>query len=192
MTTVAWRKEDLKNRLEKSKKLVSGEEKVELIPSGEEGILLIKALCGLTRMISNVNIPNTAGQIPNLPASAVVETNAVFSRDSIAPIFVCKYLITNQIKVKKLIFVCGFNNYLGIDSDFDAVNEPMFIDNFDDVKKYCKDIVCYYSDNDPYVKYDVEKTFADKLTDKQYIIKNGGHINAETGYTKFEEILKEI
>mgnify|MGYP002620057343 CR=1 FL=1 len=39
---------------------------------------------------------------------------------------------------------------------------------------------------------DVEKTFADKLTDKQYIIKNGGHINAETGYTKFEEILKEI
>lgn len=38
-------------------------------------------------MISNVNIPNTAGQIPNLPASAVVETNAVFSRDSIAPIF---------------------------------------------------------------------------------------------------------
>ena len=192
LTTVAWRKEDLKKRLEKSKKLVSGEEKVELTPSGEEGILLIKALCGLTRMISNVNIPNTAGQIPNLPASAVVETNAVFSRDSIAPIFVCKYLITNQIKVKKLIFVCGFNNYSGIDSDFDAVNEPMFIDNFDDVKKYCKDIVCYYSDNDPYVKYDVEKAFADKLTDKQYVIKNGGHINAETGYTKFEEILKEI
>ena len=68
----------------------------------------------------------------------------------------------------------------------------MFIDNFDDVKKYCKDIVCYYSDNDPYVKYDVEKAFADKLTDKQYVIKNGGHINAETGYTKFEEVLKEI
>ena len=60
------------------------------------------------------------------------------------------------------------------------------------VKKYCKDIVCYYSDNDPYVKYDVEKAFADKLTDKQYVIKNGWHINEETGYTKFEEILKEI
>ena len=42
LTTVAWRKEDLKKRLEKSKKLVSGEEKVELIPSGEEGILLIR------------------------------------------------------------------------------------------------------------------------------------------------------
>lgn len=111
---------------------------------------------------------------------------------SIAPIFVCKYLIANKIKVKKLIFVCGFNNYLGIDADFDAVNKPMFIDNFDDVKKYCSDIVCYYSDNDPYVKYEVEKDFADKLTSKQYVIKNGGHINEESGYTKFEEILKEI
>lgn len=38
----------------------------------------------------------------------------------------------------------------------------------------------------------LKKHFADKLTDKQYVIKNGGHINAETGYTKFEEILKEI
>ena len=60
------------------------------------------------------------------------------------------------------------------------------------VEHYCNDIVCYYSDNDPYVKYDVEKEFADKLTNKQYIIKNGGHINSETGYTKFEEILKEL
>ena len=138
--------------------------------------------------VGNQNFENWSNVLNKLD----INENTVIIAHSIAPIFVCKYLITNQIKVKKLIFVCGFNNYLGIDSDFDAVNEPMFIDNFDDVKKYCKDIVCYYSDNDPYVKYDVEKAFADKLTDKQYIIKNGGHINAETGYTNFEEILKEI
>lgn len=121
-----------------------------------------------------------------------INENTIIIAHSIAPIFVCKYLIKNKIKVRKLIFVCGFNNYLGIDADFDAVNESMYIDNFEDVKQYCSDIVCYYSDNDPYVKYDTEKEFADKLTDKQYIIKNGGHINAETGYTKFEEILKEL
>ena len=38
-------------------------------------------------MVSNVNIPNTARQIPNLPETAVVETNAVFARDSIRPIY---------------------------------------------------------------------------------------------------------
>lgn len=87
LTTVDWRKENLKERLEKSDKLYKGEEQVELKPTGEEGILLIKALCGLTRVVSNVNIPNTYGQIPNLPATAVVETNAVFSKDAIAPVF---------------------------------------------------------------------------------------------------------
>lgn len=121
-----------------------------------------------------------------------INDDTIIVAHSIAPIFVCKYLIVNKIKVYKLIFVCGFNNYLGIDQEFDSVNKPMFIDNFDNVKQYCNNIVCYYSDNDPYVKYNIEKDFADKLTDKQYIIKNGGHINAETGYTKFEEILKEI
>ncbi len=46
----------------------------------------MKAICGLGRVVSNVNIPNTALQIPNLPAEAVVETNAIFDRDSIRPI----------------------------------------------------------------------------------------------------------
>lgn len=86
LTTVAWRKEDLKKRLERSARLVSGEEEIELKPTGEEGIELMKALCGLRRMVSNVNIPNTAGQIVNLPRTAVVETNALFERDAIRPV----------------------------------------------------------------------------------------------------------
>ena len=86
LTTVDWRKEDLKNRLARSARLVNGEEEIELTPSGEEGILLIKALCGLDRVVSNVNIPNVNRQIPNLPETAVVETNAVFGRDSIKPL----------------------------------------------------------------------------------------------------------
>lgn len=86
LTTVDWRKEDLKNRLNKSHALLNSEEEVELKPTGEEGILLIKALCGLNRMVSNVNIPNTHLQIENLPADAVVETNAVFEREAIRPV----------------------------------------------------------------------------------------------------------
>ena len=86
LTTVDWRKADLQNRLAKSHRLLAGEEEVELKPTGEEGILLIKALCGLGRVVSNVNVPNTALQIPNLPAEAVVETNALFERDAIRPV----------------------------------------------------------------------------------------------------------
>ena len=86
LTTVAWRKEDLNDRLKKSKRLVAGEEDINLKPTGEEGIQLIKALCGLQRMISNVNIPNTYGQISNLSREAVVETNAIFDRNVIYPV----------------------------------------------------------------------------------------------------------
>lgn len=86
LTPVAWRKKDLQERLARSERLVHGEETLPLKSTGEEGILLIKALCGLERVISNVNIPNTGLQISNLPSDAVVETNAVFERDAIRPI----------------------------------------------------------------------------------------------------------
>ena len=85
LTPVQERKDDLKDRLEKSRALVSGERAVDMEPSGEEGILLIKSLAGLDRVVSNVNLPN-GGQIPNLPLGAVVETNAVFARDSVRPV----------------------------------------------------------------------------------------------------------
>lgn len=90
LTTVAWRKNDLKERLAKSARLVSGEEEIELKPTGEEGILLIKALCGLGRVVSNVNIPNAGRQIANLPETAVVETNAVFEGNAIRPVLAGK------------------------------------------------------------------------------------------------------
>lgn len=86
LKTVAYRKEDLVRRMERADRLFAGEEEIELKPTGEEGLVLIKALCGLGRLISNVNIPNTSKQIWNVPEAAVVETNAVFDRDSIRPI----------------------------------------------------------------------------------------------------------
>lgn len=86
LTTVAWRKQDREQRLTRSARLVSGEESVSLTPSGEEGIRLMRALCGLERVVSNVNLPNV-GQIANLPMGAVVETNAVFSKGAIQPVF---------------------------------------------------------------------------------------------------------
>lgn len=87
LTPVSWRKNDLKEKLNRSQRLAAFEEELDLKPTGEEGILLIKALCGLTRVVSNVNIPNTALQIANLPREAVVETNAVFERDCIRPVY---------------------------------------------------------------------------------------------------------
>ncbi len=84
LTTVAWRKNDLKERLAKSQRLLSGEENFTLLDSGEEGVNQIRALLGLDKLVTNVNLPN-CGQISNLPIGSVVETNAVFSADSVIP-----------------------------------------------------------------------------------------------------------
>ncbi len=81
LTPVSWRKERQAEKIEEAKRLASGEEELKLEATGEEGILLMKALCGLNRMVSNVNIPNTAGQIPNLPRTAVVETMRYFIKE---------------------------------------------------------------------------------------------------------------
>jgi hypothetical protein len=110
---------------------------------------------------------------------------------SIAPAFVCKFLIRNKIKVKKLVFVCGFNNYIGVAPNYDKVNKSMFCENIENVKNFCKDITCIFSDNDPYVNFSAEKEFADKVADKQIVVKNGGHLNSAFGYDKFIE-LKEF
>lgn len=108
---------------------------------------------------------------------------------SIAPVFISKFLTENKVKVKKLIFVCGFNNYLGINEEYDTVNRTMYFDNLKEVKQYADEIICFYSDNDPYVKYEVEKEFADTVATEQILIPNAGHINSESGYDVFEDII---
>lgn len=86
LTPVSWRKENLKQRLERSAKLRSGEEKIVIDNTGEEGVLQMRALLGLGNLVTNVNLPNM-GQIPNLPIGAVVETNAAFTADTVTPVF---------------------------------------------------------------------------------------------------------
>lgn len=109
----------------------------------------------------------------------LINKNTTIIAHSIAPVFICKFLIENKLKIKKLISVCGFNNYLGINEEYDTVNRTMYLNNLEDVKEYANLIVCFYSDNDPYVPYDVEKEFADKIASVQVLIKEGKHINSE-------------
>lgn len=86
LTSVAYRKNELQERLEDARKYASGEKKFEIFKSWEESVPQIKALLGLGDFVTNVNIPNV-GQVPNNPRNAVVETNAFFSADSVRPVF---------------------------------------------------------------------------------------------------------
>ena len=81
---------------------------------------------------------------------------------------------------------------MGINEEYDTVNESMYTDSLEEVKEYAKEIICFYSNNDPYVKYEKEKEFADEIATEQILLHNAGHINAESGYDTFEEIVNYL
>ena len=68
----------------------------------------------------------------------------------------------------------------------------MYFDKLEDVKQYANEIICFYSDNDPYVKCEVVKEVANTIATEQVLIPNAGHINSESGYDTFEEIVNYI
>ncbi len=84
-TPPAWRIERYSQAHQVTRDLIDGRAELNINPSGEEGIQQILAILGKGDLVTNVNLENK-GQIPNLPLGAVVETNAVFSRDEVRPV----------------------------------------------------------------------------------------------------------
>lgn len=117
LTTVQWRKDDLKKRLERSARLYSGEETYEIHETGEEGAMQMRAVLGLRDMVTNVNLPNQ-GQIPNLPLGTIVETNASFRNGEVKPVFAGSVpesiypLISRAAKENEMIIDAGFSGDL--------------------------------------------------------------------------------
>ena len=118
---VQSRMDDLEKRLARSKRLVNDEEPFELKASGEEGVRQIKALLGLGDLITNVNLPNR-GQAPDLPEGAVVETNAVFSKDSVRPVLAG----TLPVPVRNLVMRQVFNQETVVEAGFERDKELAF------------------------------------------------------------------
>ena len=138
------------------------------------------------------NYENWSKLLKTYVEANLINENTIIYAHSIAPIFVCKFLVDNRIKVKRLVFVCGFNNYISTDNDYDSVNRGMYLDSLAELKQYCNEVICIYSDNDPHVSFDLEKAFADAIATKQEVIKGGGHLNSESGYREFLKLLDYI
>jgi len=146
LTTVEWRKKDLVNRLEKSLKLRTGERELKLVPSGEEGINQMRAILGVGGpLVTNVNIPNQ-GQIPNLPLGAVVETNAVFSDDTVAPVMAGQIPAEISPMISR---ICAEQEAISdaiANRDLDKIfeifaNDPLVTCGYEDAKKLFKEMV---------------------------------------------------
>jgi alpha-galactosidase len=146
-TPVSYRISRWQDAPQKTRDLMSGTTPFIPESSGEESVGMLKALLGLGDLVTNVNLENT-GQISNLPLQSVVETNAIFSRNSVKPIVagslpqgiaaLVNQHITNQEMVIEAVlskeydlsFQAFFNdptNSLPLDTTRDLFNDIMQI-----------------------------------------------------------------
>ena len=146
LTSVDLRKERLQERLEKSRKIRSGEAPLDFAESGEEGVSQMRAILGIGgALVTNVNLPNR-GQIPNLPLGAVVETNAVFSDRSVTPVLAGEipqeiYPLVSRICAEQELVSEGIAKR-DLNMIFNAfVSDPLVTCSYEDAKALFKEMV---------------------------------------------------
>ena len=121
-----------------------------------------------------------------------ITEDTTFITHSLGGIFLVKFLIDNKIKVKKIITVAGFNN-IQFDDD-NSLYDSFYMKNEDLIKicDLCDEIICTYSDNDPYISIGKSESFADMIKGQKVVINNAGHFNEKYGYKEFKEILEYV
>lgn len=91
-------------------------------------------------------------------------------------------------KIHTVISVAGFAEDYGAELNSYFLKEKVI--DLEKVKKHAKNIVVIFGDNDPHVAGWALQKLATDLGVTPIIIKNSGHLNTESGYTEFPQLLK--
>lgn len=100
------------------------------------------------------------------------------------------YIEQSDKSINTLISAAGFyqdygmelNSYFMAEKDIDIPS----------IKPKVKNIHILYGDNDPYVPQKTLQNLADAFGVQPQIFKNGGHLNARSGFTQFPQVLQLI
>lgn len=122
-----------------------------------------------------------------------IDEETIFVGHSLGCAFILNLLEIINHPIKAVFLVGGY---------FGPANHPEFSklnDGFADkkfnwkkIKGRCEKFYILSSDNDHYIPLDRGIDLAEKLGAEFIIIKNGGHINEASGYTKFHLLLQMI
>jgi uncharacterized protein len=112
---------------------------------------------------------------------------------SLAPAFLLSVIETLDQPIKSAFLISAFVCLLG-NPEFDELNKTFVTKSFnwDLIKKNCNTFHIINSDNDPYVPIQEGQKLAKELDVDLTVIKDGGHLNSESGYTEFSFLLDEI
>ena len=121
------------------------------------------------------------------------DSNFVLVGHSIGAAFVLRVLERIDTPVKAVFLVAGFTHELG-NPEFDQLNASFVNRNFDweKIRGNAEIFRIYNGDDDPYVPLAQGQELAERLGVMCHVIRNGGHLNASSGYTRFDKLLKDI
>ena len=140
LTTLDYREQRKDTKLAEYEAIANGEKELPLKASGEELVRLIRAICGLETVVSNVNLPNR-GQMPQLPLGSIVETNCVFTNNMVKPIVAnplpAGALTLVERNCRNIDLTCEGIRRRDIDMIFNAfINQPLCGNlSFDEAKE---------------------------------------------------------
>ena len=92
-----------------------------------------------------------------------------------------------------LFLAAGFIGALGF-PDYDPINASFFVRPFNwlGIRERMGACRCWAGDDDPYVPLPRSQEVANHLQAPLEIVKGGGHLNAETGFTTFPQLRNTI
>jgi len=121
-----------------------------------------------------------------------LDKNSIVVGHSLGPAFLLSVLEKLDKPIKAAFFVAGFTGLLN--HPIDELNKSFVDKSFDwqKIKQNCKKFYVFHSDNDPYVPLEKGKELANNLDIDLIFVKNAGHFNKDSGYTKFDLLLEKI
>lgn len=116
------------------------------------------------------------------------DENVYLVGHSLGVIAILRYLesLNQSEKIGGAVLVAGFPEPIGYKELNSFFQKPL---DYEKIKKTAKKFVAVHSDNDPYVPMRNGELLRDKLGAELLIIKEGGHLNAENGYTELPIVL---
>ena len=122
-----------------------------------------------------------------------INGNMILIGHSLGPGFILDLLEKATAPIVGTFLVSAFLGKLGLE-EFDSINESFVCRDFDwdRIRKNAGEVHVYNSDDDPYVPLSKGEELAKHLGVPLTVIKNGGHINAGSGFKSFPQLLDDV
>lgn len=123
-----------------------------------------------------------------------LDENTILVGHSLGATMMLHVLEALKESISKSIFVAPVMDEIDL-PEYDQLNKSFIkTPNFDwlTISNNAGKVTIFHGDNDPYVPKEQPEFLQDQIGGELKIIKNGGHLNTESGYTDFQELANII